>query len=432
MTLTFAHPGMRKFLADSQTLTERSIPLKRKWLFVTGISLLVMILLICIPPLVTYARTELTASSARITLTADQQRLSHTYTLIGVTGTPDPTQGQVQVRVLTYRPGPLFPLVKAPASSARVAHGILTLTGTSQTEKLPAGTVFTASNGMKVKTEAAVEVPAGQTVTVAATTITPGARGNIGPYGVDTSYTWSYQTYSPLIMHVDNVLELFFCVLTFFLPCLFPVVSTSYDTAQVYNVTAFTGGKDPAVSQDELNQAIAPAVAVLMTQGKQGIQQQIEEGEQLVSTIACTPSISPAHVPANAASVQARVALTCDATVYRPRQVELLAQQMLAEQAHIQLGAQYLLTGDYTTSIEDVTQTGTATTFQVSTQGTWVWTLTNALAQQLARLVAGKTQAAALRLLRHQPGVIHVAIQTSGGMGTALPASPQAITFVVV
>lgn len=405
--------------------------MKRKWLFVTGISLLVMILLICIPPLIAYARTELTASSARITLTADQQQLSRTYTLIGVTGTPDPAQGQVQIRVLTYRPGPLFPLVKAPANSARVAHGILTLTGTSQTENLPAGTVFTASNGMKVKTEAAVEVPAGEEVTVAATTITPGARGNIGPYGVDTSYTWSYQTYSHPAIPVDNVFDFFFCALFLFLPCILPTSSTSYDTAQVYNVTAFTGGKDPAVSQDELNQAIAPAVAVLTTQGKQGIQQQIQDGEQLVSPIACTPSISPAHVPANAASVQARVAVTCNATVYRPRQVELLAQQMLAEEAHIQLGAQYLLTGDYTTSIENVTQTSTATTFQVSTQGTWVWTLTNALAQQLAHLVAGKTQAAALRLLQHQPGVTHVSIQTSGGMGTALPASPQAITFIV-
>jgi len=403
--------------------------LKRKWLFVTGISLLVMILLICIPPLIAYARTELTASSARITLTADHQQLSRTYTLIGVTGTPDPTQGQVQVRVLTYRAGPLFPLVKAPASSARVAHGTLTLSGTSQTEKLPAGTVFTASNGMKVKTEAAVEVPAGQTVTVAATTITPGARGNIGPYGVDTSYTWSYQTYS--YVHMDNVFELFFCALFLFIPCLLPVASTSYDTAQVYNVTAFTGGKDPAVSQDELNQAIAPVVTVLMTQGKQGVQQQIQDSEQLVSPIACTPSISPAHVPANAARVQAQVAVTCNATVYRPRQVELLAQQMLAEEAHTQLGAQYLLNGDYTTSIENVTQTSTATTFQVSTQGTWVWTLTNALAQHLAHLVAGKTQAAALRLLQHQPGVTHVSIQTSGGMGTALPASPQAITFIV-
>ncbi len=403
--------------------------MKRKWLFVTGISLLVMILLICIPPLIAYARTELTASSARITLTADHQQLSRTYTLIGVTGTPDPTQGQVQVRVLTYRAGPLFPLVKAPASSARVAHGTLTLSGTSQTEKLPAGTVFTASNGMKVKTEAAVEVPAGQTVTVAATTITPGARGNIVPYGVDTSYTWSYQTYS--YVHMDNVFELFFCSLFLFIPCLLPVASTSYDTAQVYNVTAFTGGKDPAVSQDELNQAIAPVVTVLMTQGKQGVQQQIQDSEQLVSPIACTPSISPAHVPANAARVQAQVAVTCNATVYRPRQVELLAQQMLAEEAHTQLGAQYLLNGDYTTSIENVTQTSTATTFQVSTQGTWVWTLTNALAQHLAHLVAGKTQAAALRLLQHQPGVTHVSIQTSGGMGTALPASPQAITFIV-
>lgn len=399
-----------------------------KWLLATGIILLVVIALICIPPLVSYTRTELTANSARITLTAERQHLSHTYTLNGVTSIADPTQGQVHVRVLAYTTGPQFPLVKARANSASVAHGTLTLQGTSRDETLPAGTVFTASNGMKVKTRAAVKVPAGQAATVAATTVTPGASGNLGPYGLDTSYTWSYQTYSS--MPINNIFDVFFCIITFFLPCIFPVASTSYDTAQVYNVTAFRGGKGPAVSQADLNRATAPIVTVLTTQGKQEIQQQMQQGEQLVSAIACTPSISPARVPANAASIQARVVVKCGALAYRPQQVASLAQQMLSGEAHTHFGAQYLLTGAYTTSIQSATQTGTTATFQVSTQGIWVWTLTNTLARQFARLVAGKTQAAALLLLRHQSGVTHVSIQASGGAGTALPASPQAITFI--
>lgn len=402
-----------------------------KWLLATGIILFVTVAMICIPPLVAYARTELSANSARITITPAQQKLARAYTLTGVTGLPDPSQGQVQVRVLTYTTRPQFPLVKAQASSASVAHGKLTLQGTSRAETLPAGTIFTASNGMKVKTTATVIVPAWQTAIVAATTTTPGARGNLGSYGLDTSYTWSYQTYS--YIHVTNIFGVLFCILTFLIACIFPIESTSYDTAQVYNATAFTGGKDPAVSPDDLDQATAPVVAALTTQAQQDIQQQMLPGEQLVLTIACTPYITPAHVPANTPSLRARVAVKCSAMAYRPAQVQSLAQQMLAGVAHTQLGAQYLLAGDYTTSIQNVTGTGrsgAAATFQVSTQGTWVWTLTNSLSQQFAKLVAGKTQAAALALLQHQPGVARVSIQTSGGSGTALPDSPQAITFV--
>jgi Baseplate J-like protein len=404
----------------------------RKWFF--GISFALLAAIIGVPQLVAYGQTLLPAASATVTIIPARQDVRETYTLTGVSGVADLAQDQVHVRFLQAATPVQSRQVNAPTRPDDYAHGTLTLRGTSQDEDLPAGSIFTASNGIQVTTGGEVTVPAGKTVTVPATALQAGVRGNIAPYGLSTSYTWRHQeggTFDPSSA-LENPIGFLFCTFLLFLPCLFTPTYYTYDSASVFNATAFVGGKDASVQQRDIDQVTIPLVASLTAQAQTRVLQQVQPGEQLVKPVACTSRITPPLAPhQRSASLSVRVSVSCQGVVVDPRAIQGAAQQLLAQEAHTRLGALYLLEGDIHTTVQHEGVTGTAASFQVEAEGVWAYLLRDGQRMQIARLIAGKPQAESKMLLLEQPGVKQATVQTAGGVGTALPISPQDIKIVV-
>lgn len=402
----------------------------KKGLLMLVISLLVIAITLSLPPLIAYARTVLTASSAKVTITPDKKVFERAYTLTGVTGTADPSLKQVPVRVISYTTPARATQVVAPVGINDYARGMLTVQGASQDETLPAGTVFTASNGVQVKTTTAVKIPAGQTVIIPAVALQYGARGNLAPFAVNTSYVWSEGTVTwPLL---SNPVTFVFCIFVLFIPCLFDTNSTPGVSADVFNATAFGGGEDVYVRQSDIDTATAPLVESLTAQAQSKTQQQELPGEQLAENMACSSLINPSNAPArHVMRLLATVSVHCQAMLYRPGVVDATAQGLLAQDAQGQLSSSYQLAGKITTTVKRIVVDGTSVAFQVDARGTWVYSFNRQQLQNMAHLIAGLPQDEATALLLRQPGVSHVVIETSGGMGTALPQSPNDITMVV-
>lgn len=402
----------------------------KKGLLILAISLLVIVVTVSLPPLIAYARTVLTASTAKVTITPDKHIIERTSTMAGVTGTPDAALQQVPVRVISYTTPARSTLVKAPVNPSDYAQGMLTVQGASQDETLPPGTVFTASNGVQVKTTAAVKVAAGQTVLVPAVALKYGASGNLAPFILNTSYTWSAGTITwPLL---NNPFTFIACLLVLFIPCLFATTGTPGVSANVSNATAFKGGEDVYVRQADIDAATASLVKSLTGMAQAKAQQQEQPGEQPAENMACSSLINPSNAPArHVMSLRASVAVRCSEIMYQPTIVDAMAQGLLTQDAQALLGSSYLLTGMITTTMKSIVVNGTVVSFQVDARGTWVYSFSRGQLQQMARLIAGQPQDEARTLLQRQPGVSRVVIETFGGQGTALPQSPSTITMVV-
>jgi hypothetical protein len=402
----------------------------KKGILIIAISILVIVVTVSLPPLIAYARTVLTASTAKVTITPDTKLFERAYTLTGATGAPDPSLRQMPVRVISYTTPARSTMVIAPDNYNSYARGMLTVQGASQDETLPSGTVFTASNGVQVKTTTAVKVPAGKTVLVPAVALKYGASGNIAPFAVNTSYTWSEGTITwPLL---SNPVTFVFCIFVLFIPCLFDTSGTPGVSADVYNAAAFTGGVDVYVRQIDIDAATASIVESLSEQAQAKMQLEELPGEQPAGSMACSPLINPAHAPSrHVMSLSASVAVKCKAILYRPTVVDAVAQGLLAQDAQAQLSSSYQLVGKITTTVKQIVVNGASVTFLVKARGTWVYTFNSGQLQQMARLIAGQPQEQARTLLLRQPGVSRVVIETFGGQGTALPQSPGDITLLI-
>jgi serine/threonine protein kinase len=374
------------------------------------LALVVLLIIGSLPFLVPYLLSIIPASAATVTIIPASKHLDKTYTLLAVTGTPDPTQMQVQARIISYTTPTKSMTVNATGKGhqdATAAKGTLILTNAS--ENITIGSVnISGSSGVLVTNDAAFVLTIGGTTTVSAHAVNPGSGGNISAYDINGTYG----------------------IATF---------GTQNGTVYVQNTSAFTGGQDAFdyvfVQQSDVDNVTNSLEGQLMSAAQTVVQNQIHANEQKVQDIQCTPRVKSNHQANDkAANVTVQVAVTCSAEVYVPQDMKAMASQLLGADASSQLGANYALIGDTVTGTPTVaslpTDNGTVS-YMVEAQGIWVYQFSTAQKQSFAQSIAGKTQADTTALLLKQQGVTKISINSSG-FGNALPSSAGDIKFVIV
>lgn len=342
------------------------------------------------------------AGSARITITPASQDVKNTFVISAVTGTPDPSQYQVGARLLSSTTPAQSQKVSATGSkqnAAVQASGTLVITcrASSSPITIPAGTVFTGTDGTQVATDATVTT-SGCSTTVSAHAVQPGTSGNIAANDMNQPYS-------------------------------------GYD---INNPAAFTGGQGPqtitTVQQTDIDGAATtleanPPNAQLVLQG------QVHTNEQMIGTPQCTPNVTSDHKAGDqATSVTVTVSFTCTGEVYDRDGALSMAAKQLTTQAATRPGPGYTLVGKIATALAQAAladaSTGTIK-LTVNAEGIWVFHFSAAQKLSLAKLLAGKSKKDVQSLLSARKGVSSISIQVSGGDGNTLPADPGQIAIVV-
>ncbi len=342
------------------------------------------------------------AGSARITITPASQDVKNTFVISAVTGTPDPSQHQVGARLLSSTTPAQSQKVSATGSKqipAVQASGTLVITcrASSSPLTIPAGTVFTGTDGAQVATDVTVTA-SGCSTTVSARAVQPGASGNIA--ASDTNQPYS-----------------------------------GYN---INNPAAFTGGQGPQtttiVQQSDIDGA-ATTLEANPPNAQRVLQGQVRTNEQMIGTPQCTPNVTSDHKAGDqATSVTATVSFTCTGEVYDRDGALSMAAKQLTTQAATRPGPGYTLVGKIATALAQAAladaSTGTIK-LTVNAEGIWVFHFSAAQKLSLAKLLAGKSKKDVQSLLSARKGVSSISIQFSGGDGNTLPADPGQIAIVV-
>ena len=353
------------------------------------------------------------ASSATITITPANKDLKNTYTIFGVTGNPDTTLRQVQARKLTST----TPAQSKTAAATGVGHtpgvqatGTVTFySGASVDQLVDAGTTFTLANGVQIVTDRTVDVPsttgppAFGIASVPAHAVSAGTSGNIAALTLDQRCCSSGSLFAK-------------------------------------NLTPFSGGQDPqtytVVQQSDIDGVVNPLKLTLMSAAQQSLQAQVQPGERFISPPQCMPNVSSDHATGDqASSVTVMVKVSCTSEVYDQQNAQILAANLLKQQAATDPGSGYALVGNLITSITQVIVTGAnkgTLKILINAEGVWAFQFSDTQRQALAKLIAGKSKQAAQTLLLQQAGVTHVNIQLSGGDGKTLPANSTQVNIVVL
>ncbi len=348
--------------------------------------------------------------SATVTITPSSKELKNTYAIDGVNGTPDPAKRQVQARSLYAASTDLSKTIKASGVghfSATVAIGTLTFFNSSSTNQtVPAGTVFTDSNGVQVVNDVDTVIPAGSPptasqVTVAAHAVTGGEQGNIPAFDF------------------NNV------------PCCATGIF-------VLNTAVFSGGQNALVftyvQQTDIDDAVSALEASVMANVQTSLQKQIHANEQLVSTPQCGTNVNSDHSAGDRAStITVNMNVVCTGEVYDQRGVQLLAQEMLKTDPTQYPGDGYVPVGAIATTITKATADAKGViTLLVYVDGIWVYQFSAAQKQEFVKLIAGKNQKEAQAILMQQTGVDKTTIQFFGGDGNTLPGNQSRISIAVL
>lgn len=348
--------------------------------------------------------------SATVTITPSSKELKNTYVITAVKGTPDPAKRQVQARSLYAASSDQSKTVKASGVGhipATVAVGTLTFYNSSSAEQtVPAGTVFTDSNGVQVVNNVDAVIPAGNPptaaqVTVSAHAVTGGENGNIPAFDF------------------NNV------------PCCATGVF-------VLNTAAFSGGQDAKiftyVQQTDIDEAVSALDAPVMANVQTALQKQIHTNEQLVSPPQCGTNVNSDHSAGDHASnVTVNTMVVCTGEVYDQQAVQLIAQEMLKTDPTEYPGDGYVLVGAIVTTVTKASVDAKGViSLLVNVEGVWVYQFGDAQKQEFAKLIAGKNQKEAQSLLMQQPGVDKTTIQFFGGDGNTLPGNQSRITIAVL
>ena len=331
--------------------------------------------------------------TATITLVPVSTSISRTLLVTVVTGTPSPAQHEVQGRRLSslaMSQAQTVPATGTGTQEARAAQGMITFYNAALAEQtVPAGTLLTGTDGIEVVTEQEADIPAGSLsmngqVTVPAHATVNGPTGNIK----------AGDLYGPC------------CRANVF----------------VQNSAAFSGGQDarmfPIVTQQDIDHATTTLKAALASSVQAALQAQVHPGEHVISPLPCTPVVTPDHrAGAEASQVTVTVSESCTAETYDAAAVQTLLTERTTQQASVQLGAGYALTGEVQTSIlhssvQDA-QRGVVT-LEVKGAGMWTYQFTNAQLEQMKQRIVGTSKAEATALLLHTPGVRSVSLSVAG------------------
>ena len=354
--------------------------------------------------------------SATVTITPASSDLRNTYQLFGVTGTPDPSQRQVQARQLSST---------SPVQSKTVnATGVRQTSGTQATgtitfynsafvdQQVNAGTFFVLANGIRIITDRNVDIPKAigsppnirtgvANVSAHADRVGPG--GNIGPMTINRA------------------------------------CCSADSSIFAKNLNMFGGGANPenftVVQQSDIDGAAKVLENTLTPETQNSVKGQIHPTEQLVNPPQCTPSVTSDHSAGDrATNVTVTVKVTCSGEVYDQQAAQMIASNLLKQQAARDPGPGYALVGNLNTTVTQVMVTdpkkGTLL-LQVKAEGIWVFQFSEAQKRALANLIAGKSKQDALALLLKQPGIAKADIVLSGGNGNTLPTDASQIKIVV-
>ncbi len=354
--------------------------------------------------------------SATVTITPASSDLTNTYEIFGVTGTPDSSQRQVQARQLSSTSPTQSKTVNATGvvqTSGIQATGTITFyNGAFVDQQVNAGTDFLLANGVHIITDRNVDIPK-------ATGIPPNIHSGVASVSAHAGSIGPGGNIGPLTINH---------------PC-----CSADSSIFAKNLTAFTGGQDPqnftVVSQSDIDGAAKPLENALTPDAQNSIKGQIHPNEQLVNSLQCAPNVTSDHNAGDrATNVTVTVKVTCSGEVYDQQAAQLIASNLLKQQAAKTPGPGYALVGDLTTKVTQVMVTdpkkGTLL-LQVKAEGIWVFQFSAAQQQALANLIAGKSKQNALALLVKQPGVAKADIMLNGGDGNTLPSDPSQIKIEV-
>jgi hypothetical protein len=349
-------------------------------------------------------------TSATVMLTPDSKNISMIYPITAVTTTPDTSSHQIAARNLAYTTPSQTRTVKATGRGpipATQAKGTLTLyNALRQAQTLPAGTVFTASSGLKVSSDEAAIIPPANPPTMGVTTIAAhaveaGARGNVPAF------------------HFDS------------LPCCHPGIT-------VTNTSAFENGKDEGafsyVQQSDIDStrdALAPA---LLRSSQSSLRAQIFPQERLIGDIKCiVNTISDRQAGARIDTLNVTASATCTGEVYDQQSALTMAEEQLQADALKQTGNNYRLTGKIKTTMLEAKKVGADDTIQlrIKAEGLWVYHFEEAQKQALLQSIANKPATEARTILSRQPGVRRFTLDLFLAVEDRLPGNPQQITLVL-
>ena len=285
---------------------------------------------------------------------------------------------------------------------AEQATGHITFyNGQLQSITIPAGTIFTVTNGAQIITEQDALIPAasppieGQ-ITVSAHAATTGTLGNIPTKAINEA-----------------------C-------CAISVLAV--------NLNSFSGGQDErnfqTVTKRDIENTAQPLKTSLSHSTVGALQGQVKPNEQLYQ-LPCTPHVTADHsIGEEATHVQVTVSQTCSAVAYNSKELTQNATRLIATAASQRLEAGYSVIGAVHTTIRSITVRTSVVVFSVTVQGIWVYQITLKQAHALKSLIAGKTTKDAARLLRSLSGIESASIAWSDD--TKLPKDPAYIHFHIM
>lgn len=195
------------------------------------------------------------------------------------------------------------------------------------------------------------------------------------------------------------------------------------DNQIVVKNDAFSGGRlgtpNDQVQQSDITQAAQDLVSTQTRQEQDMLQSQVKSTEQVASSSnKCSPTITPNHpVGTQAKTVTVTVSVTCTEVVYDAASAQTTTTNLLTQKATQELGAAYRLANHVV--IKNMTLINNATQATFSAQGVWVYAFSADRLNQLARVCAGKSPAAAHALLLNQPGISNVQISTTSTLPSA-------------
>ncbi len=341
--------------------------------------------------------------TANVTITPASKLESDNYLLEALpTGTPDPAQRQIGARLLTQTSGTSTATGNATGSiPATTASGLLTFQNVGGSGVTLGTTILTGADGVQVKFNGPVFVPATGSPTVTGYAVNPGAAGNIRPLDINGR-------------------------------CCAPNVF-------VKNLSAFTGGQDAqpnsVIQQSDIDKAAQPLVSSLSQSTGNALQKQVKSNERVVdNSFKCKPSVNPSvKAGAVAKTVTVQVQVTCTEEVYDFAAAQSMATSLLQTKAQNDpaITTQYALDGKIVTSVlsDTVVTAQGQVSIEIQAQGLWVYQFTDQMQQNIKNSLVKLSKANALNVLLHDMGVAAAKINISSG--DLMPANASDITLTI-
>ncbi|GAC1554129.1 MAG: hypothetical protein NVS2B2_07160 [Ktedonobacteraceae bacterium] len=342
------------------------------------------------------------ASTTTVTIVPDTKTENNNYLIRGVQSNPDANKQEVLARIVTVSSASQSKTVNATGvkqTPATAATGTITFYNSLSSEQTIAITTFTLANGVKFANNANAVVPGANLpttgfVTVNAHAITLGSIGNIGARAYNGA-----------------------CC-----------------TAGITAINgAFSGGQDAQdytfVQQGDIQGAINDLQPSLLGQAETALKANIHSNEQTASPTTCSPGVSSDHNAGDKAStVTVTVKVTCQTQVYDQKGTLALVTNLLQAKAANDYGTDYALVGSVVTQAKVQSVNKGIVNLLVSAKGIWAYQFTTARQLELKKLIAGRSAADAVTILKGQKGVADASINPNSG---TLPTNLDSIKFVI-